>query len=82
MPMIRRRDRLVNSGTVTFTLVTLTQDVTFTIPFSDNTYKLYWTTPAVNINVSITNKTATGFTMVIAVGLSTSLDWIAIEQLS
>jgi len=83
MPVTRPRDRVVFSGTVSFTLVKLLETVTFPSPMPDTSYKIYWNTnAAVSANVSITNKTVDGFTIVLGVGLSMTMDWLAVEQIA
>lgn len=82
MPLTRSRDKLIYKGSVDFTLVTLQQVVTFPGPMPDNNYDIYWSNPNIALNISITNKTINGFTIVIAVGMISTVKWAAVELVS
>ena len=81
MPVTRPRDKTVYKGTETFTLVQLNRVVTFPAPMPSTDYTIYWATPGITVNVSITSKTVSGFTITLGVALAMTMDWAAVENI-
>ena len=82
MPVTRSRDKIYFKGTETFTIVQLQKVITFPTPMPDNSYEIYWATPALAVNVSITSKSATGFTIQLGVSLAMTMTWVAVENIT
>jgi len=81
MPAVRARDKIFFKGTETFTLVQLNKVIAFPTPMPSADYEIYWATPAIAVNVSITSKTANGFTIQLGVALAMTMTWVAVENL-
>lgn len=84
MPLLRTSDLQFRKGTESFTLLSLNKTITFATPFPPEigtSYSIYWQQPnALSVSVSITNKTAAGFTVALGVSLSMELKWYAVED--
>lgn len=80
MPLLRSADVQVRRGTLSFSPSNLGRNVTFSSPLPVP-YDIFWKTPNVSVNVSVTAQNAAGFTM--AVGLSLGnmdLEYLAVER--
>lgn len=82
MPSTRARDKLVYKGTVAFSVVVLQQTITFPAPMPDDQYLVYWATPAIAVNVTISSRTINGFTITLGLGLAMNMDWAAVENVN
>lgn len=82
MPLVRTRDKIYFKGTETFTILQLNRVITFPAPMPDTLYEIYWATPALAVNISITSKTVNGFTINLGVGLAMTMTWVAVENIT
>lgn len=82
MPLLRSSDLQYRRGTLNFSLLSLVRTVTFDEPLPDTNYDLFWAPGAgVSVGVTISNKTAAGFTMTVGINLSSmDLQWLAVER--
>ena len=82
MPLITTAQVMGNemrSGVAIFTLVSGPQTITFNRPFPNANYDVAILPVGISTNVTITNKTANGFTMNIGLAVAVTVPWRAIR---
>lgn len=79
MPVAMTRDRTIFKGTENVPLLAGPRPITFPYDMPGD-YEVYFVQPSGGISVtSISNKTASGFTINLTVNISGSLTWAAVE---
>ena len=68
----------VESGTVVVAALDVQKVVTFARPMTDSNYKLLFSREGISVNVTISSKTVTGFTLNLGLSLTGPLDWVAV----
>lgn len=70
------------AGALDMTVVSFTRNVVFSTPMPSANYQVFYASQGAGVSAAITisNKTATGFTMGLSVGVAARIGWLAIED--
>jgi len=79
MPVTMSPDKQFRSGSEPFTVLQLQRTVTFATPLPSANYDLAFVATGLAISVTVTSKTAAGFTINLAIGIAGTISWIARE---
>lgn len=80
MPLLRSSDLQYRRGTLNFSLLSLVRTVTFDEPMP-GPYDIFWKTPNISVNISVTSQTSSGFTLTVGLSLgSMDLEYLAVER--
>lgn len=82
MPLVTTSQVMGNetrSGLAVFALTTGTQTITFSRPFPNANYEVFIAPVGISTNVTISNKTANGFSMNVGLAVAVTVPWRAIR---
>lgn len=83
MPLVTTAQVMNNetrSGLAVFALSTGTLAITFTRPFPNANYDVFIAPVGISTNVTISNKTANGFSMNVGLAVAVTVPWRAIRN--
>ncbi len=83
MPELKRRERIVQSGQSSLTLVSTYVDIPFANPMPGTNYKVYYRQiSGVNVGLPATsNQTATGFRATVGIAVLATFEWVVVEDM-